>query len=95
MMLQADAPEDFVIATGQTNTLESFAREAFSYFGLDLEKHIDFDESLLRPIDLKCNSANPAKAKQMLGWTAKILMKDVVRLLAEGEVEHRAMKTKS
>jgi GDPmannose 4,6-dehydratase len=94
-MLQADAPEDFVIATGQTNTLESFAREAFGYFGLNLQKHIDFDESLLRPIDLECSSANPAKAKQMLGWSAKIFMKDVVRLLAEGEVEDRAMKAKS
>ncbi|PIT04878.1 NAD-dependent dehydratase [Bradyrhizobium nitroreducens] len=89
MMLQADAPEDFVIATGQTNTLESFVREAFSYFGLDWQKHIDFDESLLRPIDLKCNSANPAKARRILGWEAKVFMKDVVRLLADGELEYR------
>lgn len=89
MMLETDAPQDFVIATGQTNTLESFVREAFNYFGLDWKKHVDFDESLFRPIDLKCNSANPAKAKRILGWEAKSFMKDVVRLLGDGELEFR------
>lgn len=89
MMAQADTPEDFVIATGQTNTLESFVREAFDYFGLDWEKHIDFDEDLLRPIDIKCNSANPGKAKRLLGWEAKVFMKEVVRRLGDGELEYR------
>jgi GDPmannose 4,6-dehydratase len=89
MMLRADSAADYVIATGQTHTLESFVKEAFAYFGLDWRRHIDIDEGLLRPIDIMHSAGNPDKAKRALGWQAKVFMKEVVSRLADGELRQR------
>jgi GDPmannose 4,6-dehydratase len=89
MMLRADSPDDYVIATGQTHTLESFVNEAFAFFGLDWRQHIDVDQALLRPIDIMHSAGNPDKARRVLGWEAKVFMKEVVSRLADGEVRQR------
>src|SRR5206468_11614982 len=65
-MLQQDAAEDFVIATGRSITLEQFVSLAFEAVGLDWRPHVDVDPGLFRPADpLKCR-ANPAKAARVL-----------------------------
>lgn len=84
MMLQQDAPEDYVIATGTTNTLEEFVATAFEHFGLDWKAHVDIDRGLLRPTDLKHSRADPRKAKARLAWEAKSDMKAVVARMIEG-----------
>ena len=89
LMLRHDEPKDFVIATGQTSTLESFVAEAFAYFGLDWRKHVEIDRSLFRPTDIVRSAGNPDRAKRELGWSAKVLMKDVVLRLAEDEMKAR------
>jgi GDPmannose 4,6-dehydratase len=89
MMLRADSPDDYVIATGQTHTLESFVKEAFAFFGLDWRQHIDIDQGLLRPIDIMQSAGNPDKARRVLGWEAKVFMKEVVSRLADGELRQR------
>jgi GDPmannose 4,6-dehydratase len=78
-MLQQSTPEDFVIATGETNSLEAYAAEAFRLLGLDWRKHVESDPALLRPTDLRVGRANPSKAKERLSWMARSKMKDVVR----------------
>ena len=88
-MLRVDSPDDYVIATGQTHTLENFVNEAFAFFGLDWRQHIDIDEALLRPIDIMHSAGNPDKARSVLGWEAKVYMKDVVSRLAESELRQR------
>lgn len=78
MMLQQDRPEDFVIATGETITLECFVSHAFSLLDLDWREHVIVDQSLFRPTDILISRANPAKAKEKLGWFAVTKAKGVV-----------------
>jgi GDPmannose 4,6-dehydratase len=80
-MLQQPAPEDFVIATGQSFSLEEFTAAAFRELGLDWKKHVDVDVKLLRPYDHAAAHANPARAHERLGWKARHAMPDVVRMM--------------
>lgn len=82
-MLQQDQPEDFVIATGETNSLEDFVATAFTCVGLIWHEHVDIDPNLLRPSDLKISRADPSHAKEKLGWTASLRMRDVVMKMIE------------
>jgi len=83
-MLQQPEPQDFVIATGKTNTLEDFVATAFAHFGLDWHDHVDIDKSLFRPSDLKLSRANPARASAQLGWAAQTDMKTLIGRMIEG-----------
>lgn len=90
-MLNHDTPEDFVIATGETHTLEEFVHMAFAHFGLDWRAHVETDRSLLRPSDITVSTGNPAKAKRLLGWEAQTRMAGVVSQLIDAEMERRRM----
>ena len=78
LMLQQDQPEDFVIATGKTHTLEDFVVEAFSALDLDWRDHVIQQPSLFRPTDLSVSRGDPSKAEKILGWRATSYMRDVV-----------------
>jgi len=82
-MLQQSDPDDFVIATGESCSLEEFIKTAFSSFDLDWNDYVIADSSLLRPSDLAVSKASPEKAEKILGWKAHYHMKDVVRLMVE------------
>ena len=88
-MLQQPEPEDFVIATGETHSLEEFLDAAFRCVGLSWREHVDIDTSLFRPSDLASGKGNPAKAQLRLGWAARHRMHDVVRMMVEAEQELR------
>jgi GDPmannose 4,6-dehydratase len=77
-MLQLDEPEDFVIATGVTISLDEFVAHAFYVLGLDWKKHVEQDPSFLRPTDILVSRANPTKAREKLCWTPNILNKKVI-----------------
>ncbi|MFZ2449510.1 MAG: GDP-mannose 4,6-dehydratase [Methylovulum miyakonense] len=79
LMLQQETPQDFVIATGETHSLEIFMAEAFTALNLDWHDHVDMNTTLLRPTDIMVGRGNPHKAEQLLGWSAKTKMRDVVR----------------
>jgi GDPmannose 4,6-dehydratase len=81
-MLQQDKADDFVIATGESNSLEALVAAAFEEFGLDWREHVATDASLLRPTDIQVGRANPVKASEQLGWAARHRMRDVMRLMA-------------
>jgi len=83
LMLQQDAPEDYVIATGASFALEEFVQTAFVCAGLDWREHLVTDASLYRLTDIAVGRGNPAKAKEKLGWEAKYKMQDVVRMMVE------------
>ena len=76
-------PDDFLIATGKSYTLEEFVKRAFSCFDMDWHDYVMHDLSLLRPSDLAISRANPEKAEKVLGWKASYYMKDVVRMMVE------------
>lgn len=86
LMMKQDKPEDFVIATGKSNSLKEFVETAFSEVGLSWTNHVTSDPSLLRPTDILIGRGNPSKANEMLGWQAKYSMKDVVREMIAAEL---------
>jgi len=86
-ILQQDTPEDYVIATGETNTLKDFVEEVFLCLGLDWETHVISDSYLLRPSEIMISRGEPAKAFTSLGWQAKNTMCDVVRMMVEAEMQ--------
>lgn len=85
LMLQQNNPADYVVATGQTNTLEEFVTEVFSCLDLDWRRHVSTDPSFLRPLEIISSRANPQLAWEVLGWRAKYRMKDVVRVMVDEE----------
>lgn len=86
MMLQQPAPADYVIATGQTCSLEAFVDAAFAHFGLGWRDHVDSDAALMRPADIRRSMADPSKANAQLGWKAKSGLQEVVAAMAVGLV---------
>jgi GDPmannose 4,6-dehydratase len=86
-MMQRDDPRDYVIATGQTHSLADFVETAFAEVGLEWRSHVDRNPVLMRPTDLRYGRANPAKARDELGWSASAGMKEVVRRMVQAEQE--------
>ncbi|WP_080237807.1 GDP-mannose 4,6-dehydratase [Spirosoma rigui] len=83
LMLQQEQPDDYVIATGQTNKLRDFIRVVFETVGLRWEDHVRTDASFLRPTDIAEGHADPGKARTQLNWEANRKMEDVARLMVE------------
>lgn len=71
-MLNCGTPQDFVIATGVTQSLKEFIRVVFEEAGLDWERHVKSDPSLFRAVDPECLVGSPEKARQILGWQPKV-----------------------
>lgn len=88
LMLQQEQPEDYVIATGGSYTLEAFVSEAFAAVGLDWRSHVKIETSLFRPTDLSVGLGNPTKAKLKLGWQAQYQMPDVVKMMLSQPSTH-------
>jgi GDPmannose 4,6-dehydratase len=82
-MLQQDDPEDLVIATGQSNTLECFVDEVFKYYNLNWKEFVIQDEKYFRPSELKISKANPSLALRKINWKAKKVLKEIVVLMCE------------
>jgi GDPmannose 4,6-dehydratase len=82
-MLEHDEPEDLVIATGVTSSLEDFVAAVFASLGLDWRRHVTRDPALQRAGDIPVSRADPARAADRLGWRARHTMPDVARLLVE------------
>lgn len=87
LMLQQSAPDDYVIATGETNTLEDFVAEAFTVLKLNWRDHVAFDSSLIRPSEIQFSRGNPDKAARILKWNARYKMRDVVRIMVEADLK--------
>jgi GDPmannose 4,6-dehydratase len=84
-ILQQRTPDDFVIATGTTNSLQDFVDEAFAAVGLDWRRHVDEDLALFRPTDIAGNFASPGKAERLLQWRAAVPMAETVRRMVQAE----------
>ena len=86
-MLQCDEAHDFIIATGESNSLEEFVKEAFALVNLDWRDHTVASEALFRPTDISEGKGNAAKAQRLLGWKAQAHMNDVIALMVKAELE--------
>jgi len=93
LMLQADAPDDYVVATGETHSVRDFVAAAFSALGLDYEKHVKVDPSFFRPAEKVPLCGNPAKAAERLGWRRTKSFMEIVEEMVAGEIAlYRDMK---
>ncbi|MCC7202806.1 MAG: GDP-mannose 4,6-dehydratase [Nitrospirae bacterium] len=89
LMLHQERPEDFVIATGESHSLEEFVETAFGCVRLNWKDHVVTDPSLIRPTEIATGRGNPAKAQRVLHWQAKYRMHDVVKMMMEDELKRR------
>ncbi len=86
MMLQQDAPDDFVIATGVQHTVRDFCEAAFSCAGLRWEDHVVVDERLKRPAEVDELVGDSSKARRVLGWKPEVAFDDLVRMMVEEDL---------
>lgn len=84
-MLQQERPADYVIATGESHTVEELAAAAFAEAGLDYRDHVEADATLLRPSDLDYSRGNPGRARRELGWEPRTKFRALVKLLVDAE----------
>ncbi len=79
LMLQQNEPRDYLIATGESRTLQEFVAEAFLQAGLNWESHVTCRSDLFRPTDILVSRADPSFAWNNLNWRARFFMKDVIK----------------
>lgn len=84
LMLQTNMPDDYVIATGVSYSLEQFVEKAFEPHGLDWKKYVQVDKSFFRPLDIHVSKANPSKAQKRLGWQANTPLDQVIGRMVAG-----------
>ena len=87
-MLQADQPDDYVVATGTAHTVRDFVQFAFEHGGLDWEEHVRFDDRYLRPSEVDALIGDASKAREVLGWKPDTDAKALARLMVDADVEH-------
>ena len=89
-MLQQDAPDDYVAATGETHTVREFCEIAFDRVGLDWEKHVVVDPRFVRPAEVELLLGDPGKAKRVLGWEPTVSFKGLVEMMVDADMERRS-----
>ncbi|MBI2480768.1 MAG: GDP-mannose 4,6-dehydratase [Planctomycetia bacterium] len=87
LMLQQDAPDDFVIATGVKHSVREFCEVAFGHVGLAWQDHVEVDPALLRPADVNTLCGNPRKAREQFGWEPDVSFAELVRMMVDADLE--------
>jgi GDPmannose 4,6-dehydratase len=87
LMLQQDRPDDYVIATGETHSVQEFLEEAFGYVGLDWRQYVVSDPKYFRPAEVDLLLGDPTKAKTVLGWQPKVSFRELVRAMVDADLE--------
>lgn len=87
LMLQQDAPDDYVIATGETHTVREFVEAAFGHLDLDWKKYVKYDARYERPAEVDLLVGDPSKAKRQLGWEPKTRFADLVKIMVDADLQ--------
>lgn len=87
LMLQQDAPDDFVIATGETHTVEKLVDVAFSHAGLKWKDFVRQDPAFLRPAEVDLLIGDPSKAQQQLGWKPRVSFEQMIQMMVDSDIE--------
>jgi GDPmannose 4,6-dehydratase len=87
LMLQQPEPGDYVIATGVEHSVRDFVERAFEHAGLDVEKHVKVDPSLLRPADIENLMGDSSKAREKLGWNPQTSFEELVHMMVDADLE--------
>ena len=91
-MLQSDEPDDYVLATGETHTVEEFLTEAFTYVGLDWRDYVTIDPRYFRPAEVDLLIGDYSKAKAELGWEPTVRFTELVRMMVDGDRERGTLE---
>ena len=86
LMLQQQDPDDYVVATGRSYSVQEFLETAFSAVDLDWRAYIKFDPRYLRPTEVGALLGDPSKANNLLGWKAKVLMPELCRMMIDSDM---------
>jgi GDPmannose 4,6-dehydratase len=87
LMLQADRPGEYVVATGRSVTVQEFCRIAFAYVGLDWREYVRIDPQIARPADVPALCGNAAKVKAELGWQPTTTLEDLIAMMVEADLK--------
>lgn len=90
LMLQQDAPDDFVVATGVTTTVRRMCEIAFAHAGLVMDDHIVIDPELFRPAEVDILLGDPSKAKAKLGWEPSVSLEDMICEMVDADLKRCA-----
>lgn len=86
LMLQQDGPDDYVVGTGESHSVQELVEIAFTHAGLDGEKYVKVDPSLIRPSEVDHLVADPSKAKEKLKWDATVSFEDLVKMMVDADI---------
>jgi len=87
LMLQQEEPDDYVVATGETHSVQEFLELAFGYVNLNWQDYVAFDKRYLRPAEVDLLIGDPAKAKAKLGWEPSVTFEELVRLMVDADLK--------
>jgi GDPmannose 4,6-dehydratase len=87
LILQQEQPDDYVIATGETHSVQEFCEEAFGHAGLDWRQYVEIDKMYYRPAEVDLLIGDASKAKKLLGWQPTTRFKDLVKLMVDADVK--------
>ena len=86
-ILQQDRPDDYVIGTGESHSVQEFLDEAFAYADRDWREYVEIDPRYFRPTEVEYLLADTSKAKEKLGWKPKVTFKELVRIMVDADME--------
>jgi GDPmannose 4,6-dehydratase len=87
LMLQQDAPDDYVIATGQQHSVRDLVELAFNHVGLDWQKFVETDPAFLRPAEVDSLCGDATKAREQLGWTPSVSFPELVAMMVDADLK--------
>jgi GDPmannose 4,6-dehydratase len=87
LMLQQDAPDDYVVATGEQHSVQEFVEETFSLLDLNWQEYVKIDPRYFRPAEVETLLGDSSKARRALGWEPKISFQELVRLMVESDMK--------
>lgn len=93
LMLQHDAPDDYVVATGESHSVREFLEEAFGHAGLDWREHVEIDTRYLRPAEVDYLMGDSTKARTRLGWQPQMSFKGLVARMVDHDVKQAEQET--
>jgi GDPmannose 4,6-dehydratase len=86
LMQQANEPDDYVVATGETHSVREFVERAFAHAGLDWEPHVEIDRRYFRPAEVDVLLGDYSKARERLDWEPRVRFDELVRVMVEADV---------
>ena len=85
-MLQQQEPDDYVVATGESHSVREFAKEAFSYLGLDWREHVITQSRHVRPLEVEYLQGDARRAEAKLGWRPLTTFRELVRIMVDADL---------